>query len=126
MGERTIVLAVAAGGALGAVMRYLVSGWMHAIGGTRFPWGTLTANVLGSFLLGILMSAFLDHSTAGPGLRAFWTIGVLGAFTTYSTFSYETVSLISGGDWTAGGMNVVANLGLGIGAALVGLRLGSL
>lgn len=126
MGERTIILAVAAGGALGAVMRYLVSGWVHAVGGARFPWGTLTANVLGSFLLGFLMSSFLNHTTAVPGMRAFWAIGVLGAFTTYSTFSYETVTLISGGDWTAGAMNVIANLVLGVGAALVGLRLGSL
>ncbi|MGH7550889.1 MAG: fluoride efflux transporter FluC, partial [Gemmatimonadota bacterium] len=58
--------------------------------------------------------------------RAFWAIGLLGGFTTYSTFSYETIVLISDGDWTAGGANMAANLVLGLGAALVGLRLGSL
>jgi CrcB protein len=126
MGERTIILAVAAGGALGAVLRYLLSGWVHAVGGARFPWGTLAANVLGSFLLGLLMSAVLDHTTASPVMRAFWAIGALGAFTTYSTFSYETVTLISRGNWTSAGTNVAANLVLGVGAALIGLRVGAL
>jgi CrcB protein len=59
-------------------------------------------------------------------MRAFWAIGVLGAFTTYSTFSYETVTLISRGDWTSAGTNVAANLVLGVGAALIGLRVGAL
>lgn len=81
---------------------------------------------LGSFLLGFLMSAFLDHATTSPVMRAFWAIGLLGAFTTYSTFSYETVALTSGGDWMSVGVSIAANLGLGIGAAFVGLRLGAL
>ncbi len=120
------ILAIAAGGAIGAVLRYLVSGWVQGLGGTRFPWGTLAVNVAGSFALAWLLSAFLDHATASPVQRAFWTIGLLGAFTTYSTFSYETIALLSVGDWVTGGANVAANLVLGLGAALAGLRLGGL
>jgi len=119
------ILAIAAGGALGAVLRYLLSGWIQEWGGTRFPWGTLAVNVTGSFALGLLMAGLLEHA-ADSSLRSFWTIGVLGAFTTFSTFSYETLVLISIGDWTAGFANVAANLGLGLAAALVGLRIGAL
>lgn len=120
------ILAIAAGGALGAVLRYLVSGWVQAWGGARFPWGTLVVNVAGSFALGVLMAGLLENTTADSSVRTFWTIGVLGAFTTFSTFSYETLALISIGDWAAGFANVAANLGLGLAAALVGLRIGAL
>lgn len=120
------ILAIAAGGALGAVLRYLVSGWVQGLGGTRFPWGTLAVNATGSFALGLLMAGLLEHAAADSSVRTFWTIGVLGAFTTFSTFSYETLVLISIGDWAAGIANVAANLGLGLAAALVGLRIGAL
>lgn len=124
--RQMVIIAIAAGGAVGAVLRYALSGWVQGLGGARFPWGTLAVNVLGSFLLGLLMAAVIGHASTGPAARAFWAIGVLGAFTTYSTFSYESIALIAVGDWAAGGTNVVANLVLGLGAALVGLRLGSL
>jgi len=120
------ILVVAAGGALGAVIRYVVSGWAQELGGSRFPWGTLAVNVLGSFALGFLMAALLEHAATSPATRTFWTIGVLGAFTTFSTFSYETLALVSVGDWSAGIANVGANLGLGLAAAFLGLRLGML
>ena len=126
MGEGAIILAVASGGALGAVLRYFLSGWAQILGGARFPWGTLAVNVLGSFVIGVLMAAFLEHATTSPVTRAFWVIGVIGGFTTYSAFSYETVTLLSVGDWTAGGVNVLANLVLGVAAAFVGIRLGSM
>jgi CrcB protein len=121
-----VLLAVAAGGAIGAVLRYLLSGWVQGVGGARFPWGTLAVNVVGSFALGFLMAGLVGHAVAGGTTRTFWTIGVLGAFTTFSTFSYETLALLAVGDWTAGMANVAANLGLGLAAALVGLRLGAL
>jgi CrcB protein len=117
---------VAAGGAIGAVLRYVLSGWVQELGGPRFPWGTLAVNVIGSFALGFLMAALLEHAATSPTTRAFWTIGVLGAFTTFSTFSYETLALVSVGDWWAGAANVGANLGLGLAAALLGLRIGLL
>lgn len=120
------ILGIAAGGALGAVLRYVLSGWVQGLGGTRFPWGTLAVNVVGSFALGLLMAGLLEHAVTGSSTRSFWTIGVLGAFTTFSTFSYETIALLSIGDWSAGIANVAANLGLGLAAALLGLRLGGL
>lgn len=117
---------IALGGAMGAVLRYTLAGWVQSLGGSRFPWGTLAVNVLGSFLLAYLIAAQLS-ATSGPlGDRHFWAIGVLGAFTTYSTFSYETVALLSAGDWTAGVANVTSSLILGLAAALLGLRLGTL
>lgn len=126
MGEWAIILAVAAGGATGAVVRYLLSGWAQDLAGAGFPWGTLVVNVLGSFLVGLLMAAFLEHATASPVTRAFWVVGVIGGFTTYSAFSYETFMLLSIGNWMGGVANVLANLVLGVGAAFVGVRLGSL
>lgn len=116
-------IAIATGGALGAVLRYAVSGWAQALGGTRFPWGTLVVNATGSFVLGFVMAAALAH--AGEGARAFLAIGLLGAFTTFSTFSYETLALVQVGDWALAGLNVAAHLGLGLGAALLGLWAGS-
>lgn len=120
------ILAIAAGGALGAVLRYLLSGWVQQLGGERFPWGTLAVNAIGSFALGLLMAGLLEHTATGPVSRSFWTIGVLGAFTTFSTFSYETLELVTLGDWPAGIANVAANLGLGLAAAFLGLRIGGL
>ena len=120
------ILAIAAGGALGAVLRYLLSGWVHELAGARFPWGTLAVNALGSFFLGLVMAGLLEHAVTGSVARAFWTIGVLGAFTTFSTFSYETLTLLSIGDWRAGIANVGANLALGLAAVLLGLRVGAL
>lgn len=117
---------VALGGAMGAVLRYAVAGWVQDLGGARFPWGTLAVNVLGSFLLAYLIGAQLGAASGPLGDRHFWAIGVLGAFTTYSTFSYETVALLTAGDWTAAAANVTSSLALGLAAAVLGLRLGTL
>lgn len=116
---------IAVGGALGALLRYVIGGWIQSMGGTRFPWGTLAVNVLGSFVLGYLL-AFPFASTHGFWDRHFWAIGIIGAFTTYSAFTYETIAMLSVGDWTGGVMNILGNVLLGLGAALLGLRLGAL
>lgn len=115
-------VAVAVGGALGAVLRYWLQGWVQSFGGSRFPWGTLAVNVLGSFLLGVVIALTLAKATA-TWERTFLAIGVLGGFTTYSTFSYETVALLQLGDWRAGIGNIVLHLMLGLAAVLVGLRI---
>ncbi len=119
-------IAIAAGGALGAVLRYGLSGWVHRLTGPRFPWGTLAVNTLGSFLLGLGMAAALAHAGNELWGRHFWAIGVLGAFTTYSTFSYETVAMLEAGDLAGGAANVALNVVLCLGAAFAGLALGRL
>jgi CrcB protein len=118
------LLAIAVGGAIGATLRYLVSGWVQNVTGPRFPWGTLAVNTLGSFVVGLLMGGLLFHTGGEAWGRHFWVIGVIGGFTTYSAFSYETVAMIEVADWWGVGGNVLLNLVLSLGAVLVGLRLG--
>jgi CrcB protein len=94
-------LYVAMGGGLGAVLRYGMTGWVQAWTASPFPWGTLTVNVLGSLLLGAAV-VWLETTVASTQLREFVTIGLLGAFTTFSTFSYEAIALLRDGDrWGA-------------------------
>jgi len=93
----TQVLAIAAGGAIGALLRYWTSIAVHSRLGMAFPYGTLAVNILGSLLMGFLYIWLIDRMTAGPALRAFLLIGVLGSFTTFSTFSIETLNLMEAG-----------------------------
>ena len=119
-----LILVIALGGALGAMARYGLSGWVQGFMTTTFPLGTLVVNVVGSFLLGFAL--YLLESTAPTTeLRSFVTIGFLGAFTTFSTFSYEAVVLLQGGEWTRGGLYVGGSLLLGLMGILMGLGLGS-
>lgn len=99
---------ICVGGAAGTGARYLVSGWMHAWLGIAFPYGTLAVNVLGSFLLGALMQLGQTTATLSPTLLQALTIGAMGGFTTYSTFSYETVRQLQQADWAL----ALANIGL--------------
>jgi CrcB protein len=88
------LLAIAGGGAAGAVARYWVSGRVYQWLGTDFPWGTLVVNVAGSFLIGLLATVLLERLPLDVEWRALLIIGFLGAFTTFSTFSWETLALI--------------------------------
>lgn len=85
---------VGAGGFLGAVARWALSGAITRAAGVAFPWGTLCVNVLGSLLIGFLMGLVEYRGTLGPEARAFLIVGGLGAFTTFSTFSHETMALV--------------------------------
>lgn len=104
------LLAIASGGAVGAVLRYWTSTTIHARFGTAFPYGTLTVNVLGSLLIGFLYIWFIERAAAGPALRAFLMIGLLGAFTTFSTFSLETLNLLESGEPGRALLNVMLSV----------------
>lgn len=112
---------IALGSALGGVSRYLVGGLVQRAAGAGFPLGTLAVNVSGSFLLGLFLRYALDTPTLTPELRAFLTIGFCGGYTTFSTFSYETVALLEDGQWSRAGAYVAASLVLSVGATLLGL-----
>lgn len=118
-------MAVALGGALGAPARYLVDG---AVAGRRagpFPWGTLVVNVAGSFLLGVVTGLVLHHGL-GATARAGLGVGFCGGFTTFSTFSYETLRLVEEGAGELAARNVAANVVLALGAATLGFGLTSI
>ena len=98
------------GGAAGTGARYLLSGWLLRAAGPGFPWGTLAVNVIGSFLLGLIMQVALATGTFPPTLRLALTTGVMGGFTTYSTFNYETLQYLQGNEWLAACANVTLTL----------------
>lgn len=120
-----LLVMIALGGAVGALARYGVSGWVQTLSGSTFPLGTLAVNVLGSFLLGLTLPLF-ENLAWSAEVRTMVTMGFLGAFTTYSTFSYEAVVLLEGGEWGRGGAYMGGTLLLGIGGLLGGMALASL
>ncbi len=120
------LLWICLGGAAGTALRYLVSGWVLRALGTSFPYGTLAVNLLGSFLLGALMHVGLSTEWLSPTLRLALTTGAMGGFTTYSTFSYETMRLVQDGAWGNASLNVAATVVLCLVAAFAGLAAGRL
>ncbi|HSG10126.1 MAG TPA: fluoride efflux transporter CrcB [Gammaproteobacteria bacterium] len=117
----TKIFAIAAGGAIGALLRYWTSVAVHARMGTGFPYGTLAVNVIGSLLMGFLYIWLTERMAAGPAMRAFLLIGVLGAFTTFSTFSMETLNLLESGQAGRALMNIVISVLVCVSAAAVGV-----
>lgn len=118
------VLAIAAGGAVGSVLRFWMSTWVHSFAGRSFPYGTLTVNVLGCLVMGFLFVLFIDRLSDNAVLRAGILIGVLGGFTTFSSFSIETFSLIEQGAWVKATANMAGSLVLSVAATWVGVILG--
>lgn len=121
--EALVLAAVAIGSALGGVARYGLSGLVARSFGETFPWGTLVVNVAGSFLIGIVATVTGPDGRllTSPQTRVFWMIGVLGGFTTFSSFSLNTLSLVQDGEWLRAGGNVVLSVAL----CLVGVWLGA-
>ena len=111
------------GGAAGTGARYLISGWAVALLGPAFPWGTLAVNLTGSFLLGGLMHLALTTRLLAPALRLALTSGVLGGFTTYSTFNYETLQFFREGAWAIGIANILLTVTACLAAGIGGLAL---
>ena len=117
------LLGIAVGGAIGSLLRYLLAGWIQRVLGDLLPWGTLVVNVLGSFLLGFLAALLRGPVLVREEVRLFLLVGLLGGFTTFSTFSFETLRLAQAGQFLAATLNVVASVVLGLLAAWMGLRL---
>jgi CrcB protein len=110
---------IAAGGAMGAMARYGLSGWAYERFSDSFPWGTLIVNVLGSLVLGVAV-VYFQSSVTSPELKRAVTIGFLGAFTTFSAFAYESVALIEDGEWVRAGGYAVGSVVLAIAAVVAG------
>ena len=118
------LLYIAVGGGLGALLRYGLSGWVQGWTAGPFPWGTMTVNAVGSLLLGFTV-VWLETAATSPEWRQFATIGLLGAFTTFSTFSYEAIALFRDGDrWGATGY-MAGSVAAGLVGVAVGLTLAS-
>ncbi|MGH2595116.1 MAG: fluoride efflux transporter CrcB [Actinomycetota bacterium] len=120
---RTIV-GVGLAGSVGALSRYGLDGLISERFPGTFPLGTFVVNISGSFLLGLLFVMLTERVAASPALRTSLTIGFVGAFTTFSTFSFETVRLIDDGALGTAALNVVATLGIGLVAVWAGMSLG--
>ena len=116
------ILVVGVGGALGAIARYLASGWIHEATGGSFPWSTMVVNITGSAALGFVL-VWLQSATTNPELRQFIAIGFLGSFTTFSTYSAEAMMLLRDGAWGRAGGYVFGSVALGLLAVAAGAAL---
>jgi len=119
--QPTLLLAVGTGGFIGAILRFLISGWVQRLSPTLFPVGTLSVNILGSFIIGFMALYF--ESVVAPHQKALVITGMLGALTTFSTFSLETLTMLQGGLWGRVTMNVTLNVILCITATMLGMML---
>ncbi|WP_197513336.1 fluoride efflux transporter CrcB [Acidihalobacter aeolianus] len=118
------LLAIALGGAVGAILRFGVSNGVYQWLGRGFPWGTLAVNVIGSLAMGFLTAMLVERLNVGPEVRAAVLTGGLGAFTTFSTFSIETLSLIEQGDVFKAGVNMLVSVLVCVSVCWLGLSLG--
>ena len=112
------------GGAVGTGARYLLGGLVARWAGPDFPYGTLLINVLGSLLIGVVQQVGLSSLLIPDTLRLVLAVGVMGGFTTYSSFSYETIKLVEGGSWVAASLYVLLTTALCLGGCVAGLMLG--
>lgn len=114
------ILVIGLGGLIGAISRYFLSEYVHRVLGASFPYGTLCVNVLGCMLAGCVMFAVEEKQIFSPDVALFITVGVLGAFTTFSTFGYETVSLLRQNHFIPAMSTAAANVLLGLTAVWLG------
>ena len=119
-----MILAIALGGVLGTLARYALAGAIQTAGGGTFPYGTLVVNVLGSLLLGLVMGV-AEGSQMSAATRATLTVGFAGAFTTFSTFSYETIVLLRERAYPRALLYTFGSVTLGLAAVALGLLLAS-
>lgn len=117
-------LAIAGGGAIGALMRFYASTGIYAFLGRGFPYGTLFVNISGSIVMGLLYVLFIDRLQVSPEVRSALMVGVLGAFTTFSTFSIETLNLLENGELGKATLNIVLSISLCLLGAWLGMLAG--
>lgn len=120
-----LLLYLAAGGAIGTVARFALAGWFYDRATDGFPWGTLVVNAVGSLFIGFVLR-MLDVVAVTPEMRGFLTIGLLSGFTTFSTYSWETVMLARDNQWMAAGAYAFGSLFAGVLAVLTGLAFATL
>ncbi|HEX9021558.1 MAG TPA: fluoride efflux transporter CrcB [Nitrospirota bacterium] len=113
-------LIIGVGGFAGAIVRYVVALWIGQRWGRSFPLGTFVINVTGSFLIGLLMTLMAERVIENPQWRLLLVVGFLGAYTTFSTFEYETGALLKDGEWLYAGLNVIGS----VVAGFIALKLG--
>lgn len=118
------LLLVGLGGFAGAVLRWLVDGWVSERNPTAFPFGTLVVNLTGSFLLGVLFAWVIERNVLPADIRAPVMIGFIGAYTTFSTFMLESWRLVEDGAWALATANLVGSVVLGLVAVVAGLAVG--
>lgn len=118
------LLAIAGGGALGAVLRFGMSSNIYRVLGRDFPYGTLTVNVLGSLLMGLFFVLIVERGMLSAEWRSVIMIGLLGAFTTFSTFSIETLTLLESGELSRAALNIFLSVALCLAATWLGLVMG--
>jgi CrcB protein len=119
------IILLLAFGAAGTLARYGLDGWIQNRLGPAFPSGTLIVNILGCFLLGAIGEYSLAHLSVPPDWRIGLTTGMMGAFTTFSTFGWESVRMLETGEWAKAAVYVGASLLGGLAAMMLGMRLGS-
>ena len=117
------VLAIGAGATIGASVRYYLTQFMQATIGSGFPYGTLSANIIGSFLAGILVVVVIEKSALHEAYRLMLLIGLTGSLTTMSTLSWESVEMISLGHYVQAALNILLNVVLSLTAAGAGVAL---
>lgn len=120
-GRLRIHVAIGAGAVLGACARFLIGEWGAATWGAGFPWGTLLINVTGSLILGSYLALVMERFTGRYTVRLFFATGALGAYTTFSTFSYEAVELYLNGNAAGAAAYVVASMVLGLAGVAAGM-----
>ncbi len=119
-------ITIGLGAFLGANARYMLGSWFAARYGSDFPWGTLFINVSGSFALGFLLAFLEQRAIANPTFRLLLGTGFLGAYTTFSTFSWETLALVQDGEYVQAGLNLLGSVGLGLVGVILGAAAGRL
>jgi len=120
------LLFIATGGALGAIFRFLVVGWVTDLLGRSFPYGTLTVNIVGSFFIGIMYIVIVQKLNTAPEVKAIILVGFLGAFTTFSTFSLETFSMLEQGQFMHVLLYVGGSILMGLVAVWAGASIGKM